>query len=55
MLMQLSTLKSGFLYDLGDINMAAKYISDILKNEELFIKISKLSQQRQRKNFLVII
>ena len=43
--------KSGFLYDLGAINMAAKYISDILNNEELFIKISKSSQQRQRKKF----
>ena len=43
--------KTGFLYDLGDINMAAKYISDILKNEEKFIKISKSSQQRQRKKF----
>ena len=43
--------KTGFLYNLGDINMAAKYISDILKNEEKFIKISKSSQQRQRKKF----
>jgi len=43
--------KTGFLYNLGDINMAAKYISDILKNEEKFIKISKASQQRQREKF----
>jgi len=43
--------KSGFLYDLGDINMAAKYISDILENEELFLKISKSSQERQRNKF----
>ena len=43
--------KTGFLYNLGDINIAAKYISDILKNEEKFIKISESSQQRQRKKF----
>ena len=45
--------KTGFLYNLGDINMASKYISDILNNEEKLIKISKLSQKRQRERFSI--
>ena len=44
-------LKSGFLYELGDVSLAADYILEILKNEELFLKISKSSQLRQRKLF----
>ncbi len=43
--------KSGFLYDLGDIKMAKKYITNILENNELLFRISKYSQKRQRECF----
>ena len=47
--------KTGFLYNLGDINMAAKYISDILENEEKFIKFQNHPNKDKGKNFLMIL
>lgn len=44
-------LKSGFLYDLGKINLAADYILKIMESEKLFFKLSKYSQLRQRNYF----
>lgn len=43
--------KSGYLYDLGRINIAVDYILKIMESEKLFLKLSKNSQLRQRNYF----
>lgn len=42
---------SGYLYELGDIESAKKYIKKILKDEKLYEYLSYSSQYIQRKNF----
>ena len=43
--------KSGYLYELGNIKLAAVYIENILKFNKLYNYLSKGSQNRQRKYF----
>ena len=45
--------KSGFLYDLGDIEAASKYIRILSKNDCLRASMSKESINRQRKLFSI--
>ncbi len=43
--------KSGYLYELGDIESATEYIQNILKDEKLYKYLAYSSQYMQRKNF----
>ena len=42
---------SGFLYDLGNIDMAANFIEKIMKDKEVYNKFSEESFKKQRKIF----